>query len=148
MLEPPVFLDGIFDELATLDRYAVRGIFDEEFQPILDAEGRAISFTVSRGTSKLVRHGTRMELGDRQFEVIGIQPIDDGHYADLILLELDPLPVLTFANSDTMAADDFCTFIDFANIDPEAIDTVNLNDAITINSIQVLINYAPVFLGA
>ena len=42
-----------------------------------------------------------------QFEVIGIQPIDDGQYADLILLELDPLPVLSFANADTMAADDF-----------------------------------------
>ena len=148
MLEPPVFLNGIFDELATLDRYTVRGIFDEEFQPILEAEGRAISFTVSRENSKLARHGTRMELGNRQFEVIGIQPIDDGHYADLILLELDPLPVLTFANFNTMAADDFCTFIDFANIDPEAIETVNLNDALTINNIQVLINYAPVFLGA
>jgi hypothetical protein len=148
MIEPSVFLDGFFDELATLDRYAVRGIFDEEFQPILDAEGRAISFTVSRVTSRLARHGTRVELGDRQFEVIGIQPIDDGQYADLILLELDPLPVLSFANADTMAADDFCTLISFANIDPEAIDDEAEVTAATINGEAVLINNDPVFLGA
>ena len=129
MLEPPVFLEGVFDELATLDRYAVRGIFDEEFQPILEAEGRAISFTVSRVTSRLAQHGTRVEVGDRQFEVIGIQPIDDGYYADLILMELDPLPVLTFAN-----------------IDP--IGTVDLGETITINNVPVLINYFPVFIGA
>lgn len=148
MIEPPVFLDGVFDELATLDRYAVRGIFDEEFAPILEAEGRAISFTVSRVTSQLARHGTRMELGDRQFEVIGIQPIDDGYYADLILRELDPLPVLTFANTDTLATDDFCIFIDFANLDSEAIDTISIANATTINNILVLINNYPVFLGA
>ena len=148
MIEPPVFLDGFFDELATLDRYAVRGIFDEEFQPILDAEGRAISFTVSRVTSRLSRHGTRLEVGDRQFEVIGIQPIDDGQYADLILLELDPLPVLSFANADTMAADDFCTLISFANIDPEAIDDEAEVTAATIDGELVLINNDPVFLGA
>ena len=129
MLEPPVFLKGVFDELATLDRYAARGIFDEEFQPILEAEGRAISFTVSRVTSRLARHGTRVEVGDRQFEVIGIQPIDDGYYADLILMELDPLPSLTFAN-----------------IDP--IGTVDLGETITINNVPVLINYLPVFIGA
>ena len=148
MLEPPVFLEGVFDELATLDRYAVRGIFDEEFQPILEAEGRAISFTVLRVTSRLARHGTRVEVGDRQFEVIGIQPIDDGYYADLILMELDPLPVLTFANSDTLSADNFWVNIDFANIDPEAIETVDLGEAITINNVPVLINYFPVFIGA
>lgn len=128
MLEPPVFLNGIFDELATLDRYAVRGIFDEEFQPILEAEGRAITFTVSRETSRLSRHGTRIELGDRQFEVIGIQPIDDGQYADLILLELDPLPVLSFAN-----------------IDPEAIKTEIT--PLTINGDLIFINNDLVFLG-
>ncbi|MFZ9738677.1 MAG: hypothetical protein ACO3EZ_11775 [Prochlorotrichaceae cyanobacterium] len=131
MLEPTVFLNGIFDDLATLDRYIVRGIFDEEFQPILEAEGRAITFTVSRETSRLSRHGTRLELGDRQFEVIGIQPIDDGQYADLILLELDPLPVLTFAN-----------------IDPEAIDNEAEITPVTINGDLIFINNDLVFLGA
>jgi hypothetical protein len=148
MLEPTVFLNGIFDDLATLDRYIVRGIFDEEFQPILEAEGRAITFTVSRETSRLSRHGTRLELGDRQFEVIGIQPIDDGQYADLILLELDPLPVLSFANADTIAADDFCTHITFANIDPEAIDNEAEITPVTINGDLIFINNDLVFLGA
>lgn len=127
-LEPPIFLSGIFDELATLGPLAVRGIFDEEFEAITEAEGRRITFLVSHEIAKTCTHGTRLELGDRQFEVVGLQPIDDGQFVDLLLMELDPLDTIEFVNTNAEA------LIDYIPAD-------------TIAGEQIFINGDPVILG-
>ena len=138
------FLNGIFDSLATLGINAVRGIFDEEFENILEAEGRNITFTVDRPTAQNVRHGLRMELGDRQFEVVGTRPIDDGLYVDLVLRELDPLTKNIFVNAQLI--DDFQKLI-LVNSDVEAIEDSPGSQYLTITQMLVTINGELIVLG-
>lgn len=139
---PEFFLNGVFDSLATLGTKAVRGIFDEEFENILEAEGRRLTFTVDLNTALDTHHGTRLELGNRQFKVIGIEPIDDGLYTDLILQELKALPNLVFVNIQPL--DDILKAI-FVNVQP--IDDMPGIQYLTINKNVISINNQLVILG-
>lgn len=149
LVEPPCFLQGVFDELVTLGNQAVRGIFDEEFQILTsEAEGRRLSLTVSRAVAQTATHGTLLEIGDRQFEVVGIEPVEDGLFVDLLLLELDPIPVLTFVNTNVVAIVDAETPLTFVNTDATV-----LFDGIPyigdyIGGQEIFINGDPVILGA
>ncbi|MDJ0900253.1 MAG: hypothetical protein QNJ55_15725 [Xenococcus sp. MO_188.B8] len=87
-----IFTKGEFSSPALIDGVEVWGIFDEEYAQAfgintLNSEGRAISFQTQTSEITEVNHGSRVELNDRVYEVIQIQPIDDGKLTDLILKE-------------------------------------------------------------
>lgn len=146
LIEPNVFVSGVFDRTVTLDYFAAQGIFDEEFDQIIESEGRAITLTVSRGVADLLSHGSRAEVDDRQFEVIGIQPIDDGQYVDLILMELEPLPALGLVNAQIVG--DLEIPLGFVNADLVAMEDMSDVVADSINGDPIFINEDPVLLGA
>lgn len=106
--EPDCFLNGIFDQefLVYSDRrvVSVRGIFDEEFDQISDAEGRRITITVDRSDSRNLRHGDEVSRDNALWSLVGIEPIDDGQYADLLLCEQPDLVTLDLSWPQTSKA--------------------------------------------
>ena len=87
-----IFTKGEFASAALIDGVEVWGIFDEEYAQAFginqfNSEGRAFSFQTQTSEVKNVNHGSQVELNNKVYEVIKIQPIDDGKLTDLILKE-------------------------------------------------------------
>ena len=87
-----IFTKGEFSSLALIDGVEVWGIFDEEYAQAFgmntfNSEGRAISFQTQTSEIAAVKHGSRVELNNKVYEVVQIQPVDDGKLTDLILKE-------------------------------------------------------------
>ena len=87
-----IFTKGEFASAALIDGVEVWGIFDEEYAQTFgmnqfNSEGRAFSFQTQTSEITAVNHGSRVELNNKVYEVIQIQPIDDGQLTDLILKE-------------------------------------------------------------
>ncbi|MDJ0570269.1 MAG: hypothetical protein QNJ53_14675 [Pleurocapsa sp. MO_192.B19] len=89
-----IFLAGEFSQVATvLDSGStiaeLSGIFDEESSPMFDmttpSEGRRIEFLVKTADAVDLAHGDRIEIGGKTYEIVGIDPRDDGRITDLIL---------------------------------------------------------------
>ena len=88
-----IFTKGEFASPALIDGVEVWGIFDEEYAQAFgmnqfNSEGRAFSFQTQTSELAAVNHGSRVELNGKGYEVIQIQPIDDGILTDLILKEI------------------------------------------------------------
>ena len=89
-----IFTKGEFSSLALIDGVEVWGIFDEEYAQAFgmntfNSEGRAISFQTQTSEIVEVEHGSEVELKGKAYEVVKIQPIDDGLLTDLILKEIE-----------------------------------------------------------
>ncbi|MGK7895893.1 MAG: hypothetical protein AB4372_20335 [Xenococcus sp. (in: cyanobacteria)] len=89
-----IFTKGEFSSPALIDGVEVWGIFDEEYAQTFsmnqfNSEGRAISFQTQTSEIATVNHGSKVELNNKLYEVIQIQPIDDGKLTDLILKEIE-----------------------------------------------------------
>ena len=87
-----IFTKGEFASPALIDGVEVWGIFDEEYAQAFginnfNSEGRAFSFQTQTSEITEVKHGSKVELDGKVYEVIQIQPIDDGKLTDLILKE-------------------------------------------------------------
>ena len=87
-----IFTKGEFSSPAVIDGVEVWGIFDEEYAQTFgmnqfSSEGRAFSFQTQTAEITEVNHGSKVELNGKVYEVINIQPIDDGKLTDLILKE-------------------------------------------------------------
>lgn len=106
--EPNCFLSGLFDEeffIYSGDTvHSARGIFDEEFSEISDAEGRRITITVAREDGRNLRHGDEISKDQSLWELIGNEPIDDGQYTDLVLREQPDLVTLNLSWPQTSNA--------------------------------------------
>lgn len=93
-----IFTKGEFGQLALVDGVEVSGIFDESYQQSFDfstlsnfgAEGRNFTFKAQSDEVVAVEHGSTVELllTSRLFEVVGVQPIHDGKFTNLILKEI------------------------------------------------------------
>ena len=89
-----IFTKGEFASAAVIDEVEAWGIFDEEYAQAFgmnqfNSEGRAFSFQTQTAEITRVKHGSRVELNGKVYEVIQIQPIDDGKLTDLILKEIE-----------------------------------------------------------
>ena len=89
-----IFTKGEFSSFALIDGVEVWGIFDEEYarsfgMNSFNSEGRIISFQTQTSEIVEVEHGSEVELNDKVYQVIQIQPIDDGKLTDLILKEIE-----------------------------------------------------------
>jgi hypothetical protein len=89
-----VFTEGEFATDAVLIRQnlpdlTIKGIFDYEYAPILESgtEGRIITFTVITSIIQPTHHGDRLTIGNKTYQIKGIQPIMDGKITDLELKE-------------------------------------------------------------
>lgn len=85
-----VFLDDFaIDFVVGNDVVARRGIFEEENSPItFGVEGRRISLTTDVATASNIHHGmsiSTLTLPGKQYTVVGIEPIDDGEFVEIIL---------------------------------------------------------------
>lgn len=72
----------------------IEGILDREYVPMFDnagqaSEGKQITFAVETAKTEGIRHGDELEIEERTYEIVGIQPFDDGKLTDLILKEID-----------------------------------------------------------
>ena len=72
----------------------ITGILDIEYVPMFDndgqaKEGRQITFAVATTEATDIHHGDGLEIEGRTYEIVGIQPFDDGKLTDLILKETD-----------------------------------------------------------
>ena len=78
----------LFSEDSPLNE--INGIVDNQYVPMLDdpvAEGRKISFLVASRDLEDVHHGDELIIEEKSYELIGIQPQDDGKITYLILKE-------------------------------------------------------------
>ena len=86
-----IFTNGLFGQLVTIDGLQIVGIFDENFDVYglgnVNAEGKNITLLVQTSQVVNVAHGSSVTIGTRYFEVVGIQPIDDGKLTNLVLKE-------------------------------------------------------------
>jgi hypothetical protein len=84
-------LDSFLDEFAvsfTVAGNSFKGIFEVENSPIgFDAEGRRITLTAKTTDTNGINHGTPLVVGAKTYTVIGLEPIDDGKFTDLVLKE-------------------------------------------------------------
>lgn len=86
-----LFFESDFSVTARIGRETVSGIFDEEYDPVMaGVEGRLITFTLAKNkvNSLTIEHGTELEIAGKFYEVIGVQPVDDGQIVDLQLKEV------------------------------------------------------------
>ena len=87
-----IFTSGEFGQAALIDGVEVWGIFDENYEPIMNSniptEGKHICFQVQSNHIKDVNHGSEVKIYNRSFEVVNIKPIDDGLLTDLFLKEI------------------------------------------------------------
>lgn len=72
----------------------ITGILDIEYVPMFDndgqgTEGRQITFAIQSVEATDIHHGDGLEIEGRTYEIVGIQPFDDGKLTDLILKELN-----------------------------------------------------------
>jgi len=84
-------LDAFLDEFAvtfTVGGNSFKGIFEVENSPIgFGAEGRRITLTAKTADTNDINHGTPLVIGAKTYTVIGLEPIDDGKFTDLVLKE-------------------------------------------------------------
>lgn len=91
LVESDIFFSGVFSESAVLrtgeGNFEIRGIFDVENDPILESEGRRITFTVTSDIldGQSIRHGDTIRRNGTVYTIIGVEPLDDGSYVDLVL---------------------------------------------------------------
>lgn len=78
-----------FGEPAIVGSRSVVGIFDDDYAPALEgfAEGRNIVLTTKHDEVTGVRQGENVTIRNSNYVVIGVQPIQDGRFTDLILKE-------------------------------------------------------------
>ena len=70
----------------------IKGILDIEYVPMFDndgqaTEGKQITFAIVSAEATDIHHGDGLEIEGQTYEIVGIQPIDDGKITDLILCE-------------------------------------------------------------
>ena len=86
-------LDTFLTDFATTITVGVteyQCIFNIENSPMgIGAEGREITATLKTSdiTTANIRHNTTVIIDSKTYTVIGIQPIDDGKFSDLVLRE-------------------------------------------------------------
>ena len=84
-------LDAFLDEFAvtfTVAGNSFKGIFEVENSPIgFGTEGRRITLTAKTTDTNGINHGTALVVGAKTYTVIGLEPIDDGKFTDLVLKE-------------------------------------------------------------
>jgi hypothetical protein len=86
-------LDQFLTDFATTITVGVaeyQCIFNIEHSPMgIGAEGKEITATVKSSdvTTADIHHNTAVTLEGKAYTVIGIQPIDDGKFTDLVLRE-------------------------------------------------------------
>lgn len=83
-----VFLNDFAITFVANDGVERRGIFEEENSPInFGVEGRRISLTTHITNTTNINHGTTILLQSTglQYTVIGLEPIDDGEFVEIIL---------------------------------------------------------------
>lgn len=92
-----VFFQAPFGQAAVLTvgtaaPVEVWGVLDEAFMPVLEpgvaTEGRRITFATQTTAVSGVSHGDGLQIEDRSFEVVGIEPISDGKVTDLVLKDV------------------------------------------------------------
>jgi len=94
LVESDIFLNGVFDEEGILrpssDAIALRGIFDEDNDPMMETEGRRLTFLVLRTEveAKAIRRGDNLSVGGVVYEIVNIESLMDGSYRDLIIKEI------------------------------------------------------------
>ena len=87
-----LFTQGVFAEKALINGVEIWGVLDENYDPMfnpdgLTSEGKNITFLVCSEEIKDINHGAVVKVVKRTFEVVNIQPIDDGKLSNLILKE-------------------------------------------------------------
>lgn len=64
----------------------VRVLFDEEYTPIeFGAEGHSITATTRTDFVQNVHHGDTLAINGKTYKIIGIHPIMDGRFTELVL---------------------------------------------------------------
>ena len=94
-----IFFKGIFSQVARLvsdesPLTQLSGILDREYIPMFDTsgqptEGKQVTFCIKSIDSVDVHHGDKLEIEGKIYEIVGVQPIDDGEITDLILKETE-----------------------------------------------------------
>ena len=70
----------------------IDGIIDNQYVPVFDelqVEGRKIAFLVDSSNLEDIHHGDELIIEEITYEIVGIQPQDDGKITYLILKEKD-----------------------------------------------------------
>ena len=84
-------LDPFLDEFAVnvmANGNSFKGIFEVENSPIgFGVEGRRITLTIKTTDTNNINHGTALVVGAKTYTVIGLEPVDDGKFTDLVLKE-------------------------------------------------------------
>lgn len=88
-----LFVKGEFGIAAIINGAEIWGLFDESYEPSFDmgiTESKKVTLQVVSGEIGGLSHGMSVELvtSSRLFEIVGIQPIDDGKLTNLVLREL------------------------------------------------------------
>lgn len=82
-----VFLNE-FAVTVTANGNSFKGLFEVENSPIgFGIEGRRITLTAKTTDTNGINHGTLLVVGHSSYTVIGLEPIDDGNFTDLVLKE-------------------------------------------------------------
>ncbi len=75
----------------------VRVLFDEEYDPInfgtgtiaiKDAEGRSLTATAKTASCTDVHHGDSIVIEGKTYKIVGIEPIMDGKFTELVLQKI------------------------------------------------------------
>lgn len=84
-------LDAFLDEFAvtfTVASNSFKGIFEVDNSPFgFGIEGRRITLTAKTTDTNGINHGTALVVGAKTYTVIGLEPIDDGKFTELVLKE-------------------------------------------------------------
>ncbi|NJO98986.1 MAG: hypothetical protein HC764_25815 [Pleurocapsa sp. CRU_1_2] len=93
-----LFTDGEFSTLSTVSSATsslstLSGIFDENYQSAFgefpsEIEGRKYCFQVQSQLAQDLRHGDRLEINSKTYQIVGKQPKCDGKLTELILKQL------------------------------------------------------------
>lgn len=88
-----IFTKGEFGVAALINGREIWGLFDESYEPVFDdlkGESKKITLMIKSEEAGGMRHGFPVELitNSRVFEIVGIQPFDDGKLTNLVLKEL------------------------------------------------------------
>jgi hypothetical protein len=93
-----LFTDGEFGTLSTVSSSTsnlteLSGIFDENYQSAFgefsqDIEGRKYCFQAQTQLVNDLRHGDRLEINSKTYQIVGKQPKFDGKLTELILKQI------------------------------------------------------------
>lgn len=87
--DPDLFGDvAVFTDPAN-NHFVINGLFDEEnvlvFDNLINAEGKRIILAIRYEDLTNVNHGWQVEVRGNKYQIIGVEPIQDGRVLDLIL---------------------------------------------------------------